>query len=82
MPERRPDLGLVHVPPGEGRAVWFNGGLVTFYALGELTPCGSASAATLAPIPKLAHPLVQFLVGCAPVHAPQSLLVLIIDLIT
>ena len=37
MPERRPDLGIVHVPPGGGRSVWFNGGLVTFYALGEDT---------------------------------------------
>jgi quercetin dioxygenase-like cupin family protein len=37
MPERRPDPGVVHVPPGGGRAVWFNGGLVTFYALGEDT---------------------------------------------
>jgi mannose-6-phosphate isomerase-like protein (cupin superfamily) len=31
------DSGVVHVPPGGGRAVWFNGGLVTFYALGEDT---------------------------------------------
>ncbi len=30
-------LGIVHVPPGGGRAVWFNGGLVMFYALGEDT---------------------------------------------
>lgn len=37
MPERRPDLGVVHIPPGGGRSVWFNGGLVTFYALGEDT---------------------------------------------
>lgn len=31
------DPGVLHVPPGGGRAVWFNGGLVTFYALGEDT---------------------------------------------
>ena len=37
MPERRPDPGVVHVPPGGGKSVWFNGGLVTFYALGEDT---------------------------------------------
>jgi mannose-6-phosphate isomerase-like protein (cupin superfamily) len=37
MPENRGDPGVVHVPPGGGRAVWFNGGLVTFYALGEDT---------------------------------------------
>ena len=37
MPERRPDPGVVHVPPGRGKTVWFNGGLVTFYALGEDT---------------------------------------------
>jgi mannose-6-phosphate isomerase-like protein (cupin superfamily) len=37
MPESSPDLGVVHVPPGGGRSVWFNGGLVTFYALGEDT---------------------------------------------
>lgn len=37
MPENRDDAGVVHVPPGGGRSVWFNGGLVTFYALGEDT---------------------------------------------
>ena len=37
MPESGGDQGFVHVPPGGGRAVWFNGGLVTFYALGEDT---------------------------------------------
>ena len=37
MPENRDGPGVVHVPPGGGRSVWFNGGLVTFYALGEDT---------------------------------------------
>lgn len=37
MLESGDDPGFVHVPPGGGRAVWFNGGLVTFYALGEET---------------------------------------------
>jgi mannose-6-phosphate isomerase-like protein (cupin superfamily) len=37
MPESKPDLGVVHVPPGGSKSVWFNGGLVTFYALGEDT---------------------------------------------
>jgi len=37
MSESGSDLGFVHVPPGGGRAVWFNGGLVTFYALGDDT---------------------------------------------
>jgi quercetin dioxygenase-like cupin family protein len=37
MPEREDDPGVVHVPPGGGRSVWFNGGLVKFYALGEDT---------------------------------------------
>jgi mannose-6-phosphate isomerase-like protein (cupin superfamily) len=37
MPESGDDPGVVHVPPGGGRSVWFNGGLVTFYALGEDT---------------------------------------------
>jgi mannose-6-phosphate isomerase-like protein (cupin superfamily) len=37
MPENRGDPGVLHVPSGGGRAVWFNGGLVTFYALGEDT---------------------------------------------
>jgi mannose-6-phosphate isomerase-like protein (cupin superfamily) len=37
MPEREDDPGVVHVPPGGGRSVWFHGGLVTFYALGEDT---------------------------------------------
>ena len=37
MPEGGGDRGFVPVPPGGGRSVWFNGGLVTFYALGEDT---------------------------------------------
>lgn len=37
MPESGGDRGVVHVPPGGGRSVWFNGGLVKFYALGEDT---------------------------------------------
>jgi mannose-6-phosphate isomerase-like protein (cupin superfamily) len=37
MPESGGDAGVVHVPPGGGKSVWFNGGLVTFYALGEDT---------------------------------------------
>ena len=38
MPESGGDPRVVHVvPPGGGRSVWFNGGLVTFYALGEDT---------------------------------------------
>lgn len=37
MPENKGDPGIVHVPPGGGKSVWFNGGLVTFYALGEDT---------------------------------------------
>ena len=37
MPESEGDPGFVHVPPGGGRSLWFNGGLVTFYALGEET---------------------------------------------
>jgi mannose-6-phosphate isomerase-like protein (cupin superfamily) len=37
MPESGGDPGFVHVPPGGGRAVWFNGGLVRFYAVGEDT---------------------------------------------
>ena len=37
MPGSGGDSGFLHVPPGGGRAVWFNGGLVTFYALGEDT---------------------------------------------
>lgn len=37
MSESRGDPGFVHIPPGGGRAVWFNGELVTFYALGEDT---------------------------------------------
>jgi mannose-6-phosphate isomerase-like protein (cupin superfamily) len=37
MPESGGDPGVVHVPPGGGKSVWFNGGLVTFYALGEDT---------------------------------------------
>jgi mannose-6-phosphate isomerase-like protein (cupin superfamily) len=37
MPESGGDAGSVHVPPGRGKSVWFNGGLVTFYALGEDT---------------------------------------------
>jgi len=35
--ENKDNAGVVHVPPGGGRAVWFDGGLVTFYALGEDT---------------------------------------------
>ena len=37
MAENKDNAGVVHVPPGGGRAVWFDGGLVTFYALGEDT---------------------------------------------
>jgi mannose-6-phosphate isomerase-like protein (cupin superfamily) len=37
MPESGDDPSVVHVPPGGGRSVWFNGGLVKFYALGEDT---------------------------------------------
>jgi mannose-6-phosphate isomerase-like protein (cupin superfamily) len=37
VPENSGDAGVVHVTPGGGRSVWFNGGLVTFYALGEDT---------------------------------------------
>ena len=37
MLESEGDRSFVHVPPGGGRSVWFNGGLVTFYALGEDT---------------------------------------------
>src|ERR671911_311355 len=37
MLEREDDPGVVHVPPGGGRSVWFNGGLEKFYALGEDT---------------------------------------------
>jgi mannose-6-phosphate isomerase-like protein (cupin superfamily) len=37
MPESGGDPGVVHVPPGGGRSVWFNGGLMKFYALGEDT---------------------------------------------
>ncbi len=37
MPGSGGDAGVVHVPPGGGRSVWFNGGLVKFYALGEDT---------------------------------------------
>ncbi len=31
------ERGVRCVPPGEARSLWFNGGLVTFYALGEET---------------------------------------------
>lgn len=37
MSESAGDPGFVHVPLGGGRAVWFNGGLVTFYATGAET---------------------------------------------
>ena len=37
VPESGVILGSVHVPPGRGRSLWFNGGLVKFYALGEDT---------------------------------------------
>ena len=37
MPESRGDPSFVHIPPGGGRSVWFNSGLVTFYALGKDT---------------------------------------------
>ncbi len=37
MPVNGSDPGVVHVPPGGGKSVWFNGGLVTFYALGKDT---------------------------------------------
>src|SRR5688500_17003837 len=37
MSESGSDPGIVHVPPGGVRSVWFNGGLVTSYALGADT---------------------------------------------
>jgi len=37
MPESGGEPRFVHVPPNKGRSVWFNGGLVKFYALGEDT---------------------------------------------
>jgi hypothetical protein len=38
MPEENEgNRGVKHVPPKEGKSLWFFGGLVTFYALGEDT---------------------------------------------